>query len=184
MGYDGMKDRASHVSCETPCGWKSKIDASLYDIARFFSKVDVGKAEECWEWRGRKTSGGYGEISIKGVKYSAHRFSLSLVVGPLTDPNVVVRHKCDNRRCVNPNHLETGSHQENMADRQLRDRTARGQHNGRAKITEDDVRRIRADTRIAGEIAKEYGITETAVRFIRKRQTWGHVSDSPLDPHQ
>jgi len=179
-----MKDRASHVSRETPRGWKSEIDATLYDIARFFSKVAVGKDHECWEWRGRTRKRGYGEMSHKGVPTAAHRFSLSLVVGPLEDPSIVVRHKCDNPRCVNPNHLETGTHQENMADRQIRDRTARGEQNGRAKVTPDIVRKIRADTRSAVEIAPEYGLTDTAVRYIKRRVTWAHISDNDPDPHQ
>lgn len=179
-----MKDRASHVSRETPCGWTPKIDATLYDIARFFSKVAVGKDNECWEWQGRLNKKSYGEISINNKVYLAHRYSLSLVVGPLEGPRTVVRHKCDNPRCVNPNHLETGTHQENMADRQIRDRTARGEQNGRAKVTPDMVRKIRADTRSALQIAPEYGLTDTAVRYIKRRVTWAHISDIVPDPHQ
>ena len=179
-----MKDRASHVSRETPRGWTPKTDATLYDIARFFSKVAVGKDNECWEWRGRLNKKNYGEMSLIGVQTLAHRFSLSLVVGPLDDPRTVVRHKCDNPRCVNPNHLETGTHQENMADRQIRDRTARGENNGRAKVTPDIVRKIRADTRTSLQIAPEYGLTDTAVRYIKRRVTWAHVSDNDQDPHQ
>ena len=176
-----MKDHASHVSCETSCGWKTELDVTLYDIARFFSKVSVKKDNECWEWRGRTSSEGYGRLTIGSTQHMAHRLSLALAIGPITDPELVVRHKCDNRLCVNPNHLETGTQQENMEDRRIRDRTARGQNNGRSKLTEEDVRKIRADTRTSRQVAADYGVGMMTIQRIKNRSSWGHLSDTPPD---
>ena len=111
----------------------------------------------------------------------SHRFSYMLAKGKIHDNSLVVRHKCDNRRCVNPNHLETGSHTENMVDRQIRDRTARGERNGKAKLTASSVRKIRSDTRIYSEIAKDYGVRKETIQLIKARKSWAHVSDIPED---
>lgn len=179
-----MKDRASHVSYETPFSLEVGLNVDLYDIARFFSKVSVGKDDECWKWNGRTNGTGYGRITIRGFVYLSHRFSYMLAKGKIHDNSLVVRHKCDNRRCVNPNHLETGSHTENMVDRQIRDRTARGERNGRSKLTANSVRKIRADTRSNSKIAKDYGVRKETIQLIKARKSWAHVSDTPPNQRQ
>lgn len=123
-------------------------------------------------------------MTIQRVFHLAHRLSLALATGRIEDPELVVRHKCDNRLCVNPNHLETGTQQENMEDRRIRDRTARGQNNGRSKLTEEDILKIRADTRINREVAKDYGVNKETIQRIKARTSWAHVSGTLPDPHQ
>jgi hypothetical protein len=147
----------------------------LYDVARFFSKVDVKNEFECWPFEGHKQYQGYGQFAAIGQSFYAHRFSYVLFNGPI-EPDIVVRHKCDNPSCVNPYHLETGTHQDNMRDRNIRGRTARGTRNPRSKLTEEQVLEIYKDPRTFVEIGKAYGVGPEAVSRIKNGRNWGHVT--------
>ena len=79
---------------------------------RFWRKVL--KTESCWLWTGHLDKDGYGTLRVGPTQVRAHRFSWELANGP-TD--LLVRHTCNNPRCVRPDHLVPGTHLENMADR-------------------------------------------------------------------
>jgi hypothetical protein len=79
---------------------------------RFFSKVE--KTETCWNWTGTLVQG-YGCTSVNGRSKRAHRVSYELLVGPL-EQATILHHKCANRKCVNPDHLQVVSYTENMAE--------------------------------------------------------------------
>lgn len=81
---------------------------------RFWSKVERRGSSECWEWTGRRDKDGYGCLRVGNSQVRAHRFSYELHHG-VTD--LFVRHRCNNPGCVNPAHLQPGTHLENMADR-------------------------------------------------------------------
>lgn len=126
----------------------------------------------CWIWIGSLTAKGYGQVSWHGSNEKrAHRLFYELHVGPIP-LGVCVLHKCDTPACVNPDHLRLGSKTENAKDRDSRGRMARGERNGRAKVTEADVLAIRASCRPVSELADEYKVN---VRDIIKRRTWRHV---------
>lgn len=86
-----------------------KLDDTI--IERFWSKVDKKGDTECWEWKDSCTP--YGKIKISGKKYIAHRLSYCIHNGDF-DCTMLVLHICNNKKCVNPNHLKLGTHQENM----------------------------------------------------------------------
>jgi hypothetical protein len=161
-----------------------QIDA-LYDEAdkhigvmlTFYSRSDHDTAgpDECWNWSGAITkTTGYGRAVIYGVFEDAHRVSWRLMHGDLPIlPGFEVCHHCDNRACINPNHLFLGTHSENM-----RDARNKGHITGQ-KLQLRDADEIRAAV-AAGEstrsVAAAYGVSRSTVRDIVSGRTW---ADSP-----
>lgn len=109
-------------------------------IERFWAKVD--KSQECWEWQGCLIHNGYGYVNINYQTWLAHRFAWFLCYG--YQSNKFLLHSCDNRKCVNPDHLREGDFLANAQDRVERDRSAKGEKHGRAKLKEAEVIAIRS----------------------------------------
>ena len=143
----------------------------------------LGQSEQvasgCREWRA-STVYGYGQVRLVGKnnRYSrAHRAAYQLFVGPIP-VGLCVCHKCDNRSCVNPEHLFLGTSQENTADKVAKGRQNHSENHGRAKLSREDVEAIRAAPRTHGSgvaLAKKYGVTPQAIVLVRKRRNWTHV---------
>lgn len=153
-------------------------DLTLKD--RFLSKIEMVTETGCWIWMGtsiRPT--GYGAIHNKNKKLLAHRVSWELFRGSIPK-RMLVCHHCDTKLCVNPHHLFLGTYLDNERDKIKKNRrgnlnTPRGELHHKAKITEDDVRRIRSDSRSGKKIAADYGISASEVHVIKQRKFWKHV---------
>lgn len=143
----------------------------------YFKSRSVETERGCWEWQGSLHRLGYGRF---GKSSFAHRGAWEAANGPV-DHGLCVCHKCDNRRCVNPDHLFLGTHAENMRDMVIKGRSPRkvGSNHNMAKLTEHDVSIIKwcldagvQQTRLAGL----YGVSKGAIGFIARGEHWKHVT--------
>lgn len=131
----------------------------------------------CIEWIGARNGRGYGVVKRGGVTRPASRWAYWYSFGPIP-PGVVVRHRCDNPPCVNPDHLTLGSQAENIQDSVSQNRHCHGESHGMSKLTEAHVMSIRS--RYAGgeskaSIARSYGMSRTAITDICNKKSWSHV---------
>ena len=149
---------------------------------RFWSKVNRGSADECWNWTASIIRSGYGMFKFGGRENRlAHRVAYELTYGEIPAGDhfgtTCVCHRCDNRRCCNPSHLWLGTNADNVRDRDAKGRhkPLKGSRVKSAKLTEEQVARIRQDRRPLKEIAAEYGIAYCHLCDIRSRKWWKHV---------
>lgn len=142
---------------------------------RFFSKVEKRRSG-CWEWTACHLPNGYGAFQLNG-KEGAHRVSWRIHFGDIPS-GLFVCHRCDNKRCVNPEHLFLGSPSDNMVDKVSKGRQActAGENNGSAKLTEEDVIAIRASSEVQTAAARRFGVSRAAIGLVRQRKTWAHVA--------
>lgn len=87
----------------------------MYTIKRFLGKVDR-QPNGCWNWTGTRNSGKYGLAWIGRKRVRAHRLSWMLFCGSIPEGKMVL-HTCNNRKCVNPDHLYIGDGSDNNIDR-------------------------------------------------------------------
>ena len=153
-------------------GWSEEEEKS------FWAKVE--KTDDCWLWTAGTDNGGYGILSVNAYPVKVHRFSWLLHNGEIPD-GLGVLHRCDNRICVNPNHLFLGTTVENMLDRDAKNRQAKGEGHGRAVLTEPQVREIRkryvSRCRMNGAraLAREFGLSKSAVLSVVSGENWKGV---------
>lgn len=169
---------------------------------RFYRSIDKNgpvpehcpELGQCWMWTGSKCRG-YGKMDqhkpIRPSTVYAHRVSFELAHGKIPEGHDVL-HYCDNPSCVRPEHLWSGTHQENMDDMLRKgrhvasrgkqngahtkpERVRRGKEHGMARLTEDDVRDIRRRIN-RGETERSvgvvYGICGSHAGKIGRRKVW------------
>ena len=179
-----------HETCDRAAysrGWCLKHykrwwrNGSIYSVRRYstdftledrlhntgWDETDAG----CWEWRGGRQPFGHGYVNYGGAGVLAHRLAYETWVGPIPDGHVV-RHKCDNPPCINPDHLETGTLADNARDMVERDRFF-------SKLTREDVLEIRQGLSMPGisqyHLADVYGVSASTISRINTNDHWRHV---------
>jgi hypothetical protein len=164
------------------------ITAMTDHYAIFLSKIDkngsipvhVPEIGNCWEWKGKLLDSGYGRLGIGGKSTRAHRASWFFSHG-LQWPNLCVLHRCDNRKCVRPDHLFLGTQADNIKDKLAKLRQSREEKHGRSKVTKeqaiDILKRKKAGERQI-DLASEFGINQTTVSDIGRR-SWVGLTASP-----
>jgi hypothetical protein len=147
---------------------------------RFWANVRMWSltAPGCLEWMGALSDEGYGRFRRNRMGMDlAHRVAWELSNGASVPDGMIVRHACDNPRCVNPEHLLIGTHQDNSDDKWRRGRAAvaKGEANGRAKLDAEMVGKIRRSSEPNKRLAEKYGVTDTLIRSVKSRKLWAHV---------
>lgn len=156
-----------------------KIIITEKHFKRFLSYVNLKSIDECWEWKGTLDTNNYGIFSMNHKLFKAHRFSYHLANNDYNE-NLMCCHKCDNPRCVNPNHLWQGSQKENNNDRHIKGRTKTGhlygENNPLSKLKESDVHFIRNNYNpqiwSTRKLAKKFNVSQTKVIQILNHESW------------
>jgi hypothetical protein len=125
------------------------IESIAIYLERFEQKFIPEPNSGCWLWTGARTTGGYGHFRFEGRTVPAHRVAWFLYKERLNSKNIFVCHHCDNPPCG-----------------------FKGERNGNAVLSNDDVIAIRADKRRASIIAAEYGVTRNHIWRIRTEKYW------------
>jgi hypothetical protein len=98
----------------------------------------------------------------------------------LIPKGLVIRHKCDNPKCINPAHLEIGTQHENVKDMVNRGRSSIGIKHGRHKLTDIQVLEI-LKLRASGEkiinLAKKFHVSNGTISLIANKKTWRNIKE-------
>jgi hypothetical protein len=146
------------------------------DAAVRFEKKHIPEPNSgCWLWTGAIDGGGYGVFWTGGRNELAHRASYEMFLEK-APAGLFVCHKCDNRLCVNPEHLFIGTPADNSRDRNSKRRQAKGEQFARSGIDAPTVRLILSSSLPDTEWAARLGVTKGAINHIRHRRNWSHVT--------
>lgn len=171
MAIDNITQRRT-----SPRGIHITSDEPRFHV-RFWKYVMLtSNPDKCWEWQASKYPNGYGRIWVDEAVRIAHRVAWKITYGvyPILD----LLHSCDNKGCVNPNHLREGTNAENLAEAAERGLMQRGEDRWNAKLNPDLVRLIRrlhsegvSEAKIARQLRRGRGTVGAVIRKV----TWKYV---------
>lgn len=141
----------------------------------------VIKTDTCWNWTGSQSGSGYGQFWNGERNIPAHHFLLAMK--PQNEQQAC--HKCDNKLCVNPDHIFIGSRSDNEQDKiakgrhntapgayaMLAVRNQHGNRNPQSKLTDEQVAEIKTTPRVRGsgrQLAAKFSVTEACINAIRQ----------------
>lgn len=145
-------------------------------------------SQGCIEFQGGKGKKGYGYTQFMGRQYLAHRlaYALNEWLHPAALKGLVIRHRCDNPSCINVEHLEPGTTQDNVNDKVARGRHLFGELVGNSKLTAAQVAEILATYRPRSKdasqhaLARKFGVSQAAISFVISGRNWPHMQ--PKEP--
>ena len=161
------------------------IETLPSDVADYFWPKVEKSNDNCWTWKGCLSTTGYGRLYIRGTKSryeNASRVMWILTHGSIPD-GLCVLHKCDNPKCVNPEHLFLGTKKDNTQDMMRKGRNRCGRQLGTdhwaAKLTVEDVLCIRrlykSGTISQRALARKYAVSQHTIMMITTGQGWRHI---------
>lgn len=153
-------------------GWREISIKERLEDSIFYSP------DGCW-YCTLTGSFGYASFSIKHKPYRAHRVAYELYKGPIPQ-GYFVCHSCDNRLCVNPDHLFLGTAKDNTRDMINKGRARlTGHENGNSKLTKGDVIKIRSLVLDQGltrtKVSEMFSLSNTHVGSLVSRKSWAHI---------
>jgi hypothetical protein len=176
------------------------IGAVVDHLRQRFMKNVVVQTDGCWRWTGQLRDNGYGKFSVVNRTQSAHRVSYALFKEDIP-ADLLVRHTCHQKFCVNPDHLILGTHLDNAQDsllaglylrgddhpcRKNPSVMPRGERHPHSVLTENSVLSIRERYAAGGctmqTLASEYRCSITAISCITSGRTWLHVGGPITKP--
>lgn len=171
--YQALRKYGDASAARDRCGYRTSPVEKL-EFAGWVVN-DAG----CWIPNLHTNAKGYA-VTWGGSSKLAHRVAYSAWVGPIPEGHVV-RHKCDNPPCINPEHLETGTQADNVADMIERGRLAVGERRTTAKLTETEIREIRkmydtgfSQTHIMSQFPQ---VSKSSIYAASTRRSWKHLKD-------
>lgn len=162
----------------------TRLHGSFFE--KHSTKIELGAPSGCWLWSGaQQGTTGYGKVRAGGKLRRAHREAFAAHNGLGSTENIVVRHTCDTPLCVNPAHLLSGTQADNVRDKveRGRQRGAKGEAHGHSKLTEADIRAIRAAYVYRSKehnlcaLAQQFGVSHFAIHQIVRRKGWKHLPE-------
>lgn len=144
---------------------------------RIKKNVSINADTGCWEWQKYRNEAGYGRITYNGVKWSVHRLSYMVFVGPV-EGNLIL-HRCDNPCCCNPKHLYAGNHSDNHKDVIRRDRRDKTRHTKNILDRKTAILAFKLlKTKSNKEISDILGVGVSSICNIRQKKSHQEVFDS------
>ena len=136
---------------------------------RFNKNYRKNKKTECWNWKSSKYQSGYGRIMFNYIVYRAHVLSYLLYKGNIKK-GLLVCHKCDNPKCVNPDHLFLGTPKDNIQDCIQKGRFTSGR-----KLIHKLVVEIRNSDQTVLALSKQYNLSRSTIYDIKNNKTYRNI---------
>lgn len=139
------------------------------------------ESKSCIIWPYSRNNMGYGTVSWEGRTQSAHRVICRLVHGEPPTPEHEAAHSCGKGHlgCCNPNHLSWKTPKENILDKEIHGTTPWGETHSNSRLTENQVRSIRASLLSDPDLAAIYGVARSTISRIQSGKLWARLKEIP-----
>ena len=149
-----------------------------HPLIRLMRRTEEDTETDCWNFTGPLMANGYGRTNVDGDMLLNHRIVYTFFFGGIPE-NMHVCHMCDNRKCVNPDHLFLGTNADNHRDKIKKNRHSKGETHGHAKLTKEDVLRLKRmwsnQQYTMMELSEMFNISVSHAYDICRGKKWPHL---------